>query len=70
MKLASYRHAGRDSYGLVVENGIIDLARRFPEPDLRSFIEQGQLAKVSIRSVNGTGGKARYKGRLSTLRMR
>lgn len=42
MKFASFTHAGRASYGLVTDGGIVDLARRFPEaPTLRSFIAGG-----------------------------
>lgn len=46
MKLASYRHAGRDSYGLVTENGMVDLGSRFPKADLRALIETGRLGET------------------------
>jgi 2-keto-4-pentenoate hydratase/2-oxohepta-3-ene-1,7-dioic acid hydratase in catechol pathway len=48
MKLCSFRAGDKASYGIVSENGIIDLASRFPgAPTLRSFLaahSQGQLA--------------------------
>lgn len=42
MKFASFTHAGRPAYGLVTDQGLVDLARRFPDaPTLRAFIAGG-----------------------------
>lgn len=42
MKFASFTHAGRPTYGLVTDQGLVDLARRFPDaPTLRAFIAGG-----------------------------
>lgn len=41
MKLCSFTKDGRSSYGLVNENGIVDLGTRFPEPTLRDFLAAG-----------------------------
>ena len=46
MKLASYRHAGRSSYGIVAGNGIVDLAARTHVPTLRAFLEAGPAARA------------------------
>ena len=46
MKLCSFTTAGRASYGLVVDGGIVDLGARFPEtPTLRDFLAAGGLAR-------------------------
>jgi 2-keto-4-pentenoate hydratase/2-oxohepta-3-ene-1,7-dioic acid hydratase in catechol pathway len=46
MKLASYRHAGRSSYGIVTAKGIIDLATRSGVPTLRAFLEGGPATRA------------------------
>ena len=38
MKIASFTHAGRASWGLVTDHGIIDLGRRSPWPTFRDAI--------------------------------
>ena len=45
MKLASFSASGRNSYGAVVEGGIVDLGRRLGEryPTLRAAIAGGAL---------------------------
>lgn len=44
MKLASYRTGGRDSYGIVREDGIVDLGSRMADmPDLMAAITAGVL---------------------------
>lgn len=44
MRLASYRTAGRDSYGIVRDDGILDLGSRMPGvPDLMTAIAAGVL---------------------------
>lgn len=49
MKLASFSAAGRDSYGAVVEGGIVDLGRRLGErcPTLRAAIADGALGRLA-----------------------
>jgi 2-keto-4-pentenoate hydratase/2-oxohepta-3-ene-1,7-dioic acid hydratase in catechol pathway len=38
MKFASYVHAGRNTYGLVTDDGVVDLARRLGFPSLRALL--------------------------------
>lgn len=38
MKLCSFTHAHRASFGIVIDTGVIDLGTRVPEPTLRDFI--------------------------------
>jgi len=49
MKLASFSASGRDSYGAVVEGGIVDLGRRLGErcPSLRAAIADGALGRFA-----------------------
>ena len=47
MKLASYRLQNKDSYGVVVDGGVVDLAKRLKYPDLRALIEAGALAEAA-----------------------
>ena len=61
MKLISYRHAGRDSYGIVSGEGVIDAGRRLGSrlPTLRSALEAmndlkelaGQSADVGLADI-------------------
>ena len=47
MKLCSFTSAGRATYGLVVDGGIVDLGARFPEaPTLRDFLAANGLADL------------------------
>ncbi len=48
MRLASFRASGRDSYGAVVEGGIVDLGRRLGEryPTLRAAIAGDALGRA------------------------
>lgn len=43
MKLCSYRADGRASYGVVTENGIVDLGKRTTSATLREFIASGEI---------------------------
>ena len=49
MKLASFHASGRDSYGAVVEGGIVDLGRRLGErcPTLRAAIAGEALGRLA-----------------------
>lgn len=47
MKLCSFTHEGRASYGLVTEAGIVDLGKRFDAPSLRDFLAQGLVAEAA-----------------------
>ncbi len=50
MKLASYEHQGVRSYGIVTDDGVIDLGRRLGEQyaDLRSLLDGGLEAAADI----------------------
>ncbi|WP_267369382.1 MULTISPECIES: fumarylacetoacetate hydrolase family protein [unclassified Pantoea] len=45
MKLTSYSHHGRKSYGIFTENGIIDLGKRIGHtwPDLKTLLQQDAI---------------------------
>jgi 2-keto-4-pentenoate hydratase/2-oxohepta-3-ene-1,7-dioic acid hydratase in catechol pathway len=47
MKLASFRLQNKDTYGAVVDGGVIDLGKKLKYPDLRSLIEAGALAEAA-----------------------
>src|SRR3546814_4610925 len=46
MKLASYVKDGTPSYGVIKDDGIIDLARRLDQKDMLSFIGSGSVQAV------------------------
>ena len=50
MKLASYEHQGARSYGIVTEDGVIDLGRRLGEryADLKSLLDGGLEAAADV----------------------
>lgn len=47
MKLASYRLNNKDSYGVIVGDGIVDLGKRLPYADLRALLEADGLSKAA-----------------------
>ena len=47
MKLCSFRAKGQSSYGLVTEDGIVDLGQRYNAPTLRDFIASGDMGKAA-----------------------
>ncbi|HEY4134480.1 MAG TPA: fumarylacetoacetate hydrolase family protein [Alphaproteobacteria bacterium] len=47
MKLASYRLNNKNSYGVVVGDGIVDLGKRLPYADLRALLEADGLSKAA-----------------------
>src|ERR1700735_5477157 len=49
MRFATYISSGRQSYGLVVDGGIIDLGRAIGDryPTLRAAIASGQLNEIA-----------------------
>lgn len=47
MKLASFRLQNKDTYGAVVDGGVIDLGKRLKHSDLRSLIAAGALAEAA-----------------------
>jgi len=47
MKLCSFRANGRASYGLVTENSIVDLGRRYKATTLREFIASGEMSTAA-----------------------
>lgn len=46
MKLATFEHAGRQSYGVVVGDGVVDAARRLGHASLRAAIGDPRLAAL------------------------
>ena len=48
MKFVSYRAGGRDAYGLVVGDGVVDLSKRLPgaKSTLKGLIASGELASA------------------------
>jgi len=47
MKLCSFTKDGASSYGLVTDNGIVDLGKYFDAPTLRDFLAGGDLAAAA-----------------------
>lgn len=47
MKLASFRLNNKNSYGVVVGDGIVDLGKRLPYADLRALLEADGLSKAA-----------------------
>lgn len=58
MKLASFRLQNKDTYGAVVDGGVIDLGKKLKYPDLRSLIEAGALGEAAAAAK---GAKADAK---------
>ncbi len=48
MKLASFTHTGRASYGIVDGDGIVDIGRRLGDryPTVRAVLAAGALSEV------------------------
>ncbi len=47
MKLASFRLQNKDTYGAVVDGGVIDLGKRLKYPDLRGLLAAGALGEAA-----------------------
>jgi 2-keto-4-pentenoate hydratase/2-oxohepta-3-ene-1,7-dioic acid hydratase in catechol pathway len=47
MKLASFRLQNKETYGAVVDGGVIDLGKRLKYPDLRSLLTAGALSEAA-----------------------
>src|ERR1700745_1247560 len=60
MRLASYHLAGRPSYGIVSDAGVVDLAPRTGVPTLRGFLESGPAAGAQryANAAPDLGGEA------------
>jgi 2-keto-4-pentenoate hydratase/2-oxohepta-3-ene-1,7-dioic acid hydratase in catechol pathway len=56
MKLASFRHRGRDTYGLVVDGGVIDVGQRLAArlPTLKAA-----LARAALDEIRALGAKVK-----------
>ena len=52
MRLASYAQGGRERFGAVREDGIVDLTDRLPERDARQVLENGALDEAA-RAASG-----------------
>ena len=51
MKLLSFRHAGRTSFGAVVDDAVVDLGRQAGDPkDLRDALRSGDLAGLAAQA--------------------
>lgn len=69
MRLASYRNAGRDSYGIVRNDGILDLGVRMPGmPDLLDAIAAGALTDDLFRDEPSDVSLAAVTWRLPVTR--
>ena len=51
MKLISFKVKEKHSYGVVTEQGVIDLSKHLPYTDLKDFITKGSLEEVESLSV-------------------
>jgi 2-keto-4-pentenoate hydratase/2-oxohepta-3-ene-1,7-dioic acid hydratase in catechol pathway len=47
MKIISYKHGGKATYGAVVGDGVVDLGGRLKYADLRSLLEAGALPEAT-----------------------
>ena len=55
MKLLSFRHGGKESYGVVSGNGVVDLGKHLGAtyPDLKTLIAKGGLEEAK-KAAGGT----------------
>ncbi|MEW5423591.1 fumarylacetoacetate hydrolase family protein [Amorphus sp. 3PC139-8] len=51
LRLATFAAAGRDRYGLVRDDGVVDLSARHPFPTLKEVIEAGALTRLADEAV-------------------
>jgi 2-keto-4-pentenoate hydratase/2-oxohepta-3-ene-1,7-dioic acid hydratase in catechol pathway len=53
MKLVSFRVGSTDSYGILMDKGIVDLGKRHPYiPDLKSFLASSEFASGDSQSLS------------------
>jgi 2-keto-4-pentenoate hydratase/2-oxohepta-3-ene-1,7-dioic acid hydratase in catechol pathway len=57
MKLASFRLQNKDTYGVVIDGGVIDLGKRLKYPDLRALLAAGAVAEAAA-AVDGAKADA------------
>lgn len=52
MKLVSFRHGGTESFGAVIDNGVVDLKKKLNNEyaDLKTFLESGKVDELAITS--------------------
>ena len=56
MRFLSYSNAGRNSFGVVIDKGIVDLGGRHPElTDLRDAMRQGRIAALADQAATLDG---------------
>ncbi|ELS29002.1 Fumarylacetoacetate hydrolase family protein [Metapseudomonas furukawaii] len=69
MKLISYQHSGRSSFGAVVGDRVVDLARHLPGvPDLAALIANPEkLAQAKLLAANATADHALDEVRLDPV---
>ena len=53
MKLASYQHNGKDTWGVVIDDGLIDMGARAGAkyPTIRAVLEAEALTEVASESA-------------------
>ena len=61
MKFVSYKAGDRSSYGVAVDGGIIDLAKRLPHPTLKTLLAAGAIDDA-LRAAKGQAPDARLDG--------
>lgn len=52
MKLVSFRHGQTESFGAVIDNGVVDLRKKFNNEyaDLKAFLESGKVDELTVTS--------------------
>lgn len=52
MRLVSFRHGVTESFGAVIDNGVVDLRKKFNNEyvDLKTFLESGKVDELNITS--------------------
>ncbi|NCW41134.1 MAG: 5-carboxymethyl-2-hydroxymuconate isomerase, partial [Betaproteobacteria bacterium] len=59
MKLLSFMHEGRETWGAVVGDGVVDLGKRMPQhPTLADYIGSGDYLQAA-KDVQGQSADAR-----------
>jgi 2-keto-4-pentenoate hydratase/2-oxohepta-3-ene-1,7-dioic acid hydratase in catechol pathway len=58
MKLASYRHRGSTSFGVVTDTGIVDLSRRLPYGGVRELLRADALDAAQAAATRGAAEMA------------
>lgn len=54
MRLASFRHAGRDGFGVVEDDVVVDVSGRFPGQNLRRLLPEPDRIRDAVQSGDRT----------------